>query len=46
MALLQERTEIKKQIAQEIEENTLQIASGIEEINEKGILKRLKRLFR
>ncbi|MFD4932826.1 MerR family transcriptional regulator [Peribacillus butanolivorans] len=46
MALLQERKEIKKQVVQEIEENTLQIASGIEKTAEKGILKRLKRFFR
>lgn len=46
MALLQERKEIKKQVIQEIEENTLQIASGIEKTDEKGILNRLKRLFR
>lgn len=45
MALLQERKEIKKQVLQEIEENALQIASGIEKTNEKGFLKRLKRLF-
>lgn len=45
MALLQERKEIKKQVVQEIEENALQIASGIEKTNEKGFLKRLKRLF-
>ena len=45
MALLQERKEIKKQVEQEIEANSLQIASGIEKTNEKGFLKRLKRLF-
>ncbi|MBT2631440.1 hypothetical protein J7E76_20425, partial [Bacillus sp. ISL-101] len=42
MALLQERKEIKKQVVQEIEENTLQIASGMEKTDGKGILKRLK----
>lgn len=42
MALLQERKEIKKQIIQEIEENTLQVASGMEKTDGKGILKRLK----
>lgn len=46
LALLQERKEIKKQVIQEIEENTFQIASGIEKTNEKGILKRLKSLFK
>jgi DNA-binding transcriptional MerR regulator len=45
MALLQERKEIKKQVVQEIEESNLQIASGIEKTGERGILKRLKRLF-
>ncbi|MCK2021261.1 MerR family transcriptional regulator [Peribacillus frigoritolerans] len=45
MALLQERKEIKKQIVQEIEDNKLQIASGVEKKEEKGILNRLKRLF-
>lgn len=45
MALLQERKEIKKQVIQEIEENALQTASGIEKTNEKGFLNRLKRLF-
>ncbi|ECO1678086.1 MerR family transcriptional regulator [Peribacillus frigoritolerans] len=45
MALLQERKEIKKQVAQEIEENNLQIASGMEKPDRIGILKRLKRLF-
>lgn len=45
MALLQERKEIKKQVVQEIEENNLQIASGMEKSEEKGFFKRLKRLF-
>lgn len=45
MALLQERKEIKKQVVQEIEENNLQIASGMEKQEEKGFFKRLKRLF-
>ncbi|MEC0348011.1 MerR family transcriptional regulator [Peribacillus frigoritolerans] len=45
MALLQERKEIKRQVVQEIEENQLQIASGVEKNVEKGIFKRLKRLF-
>lgn len=45
MALLQERKEIKKQVVQEIEENNLQIASGMEKPGEKGFFKRLKRLF-
>lgn len=45
MALLQERKEIKKQVVQEIEENNLQIASGMEKPEEKGFFKRLKRLL-
>ena len=45
MALLQERKEIKKQVVQEIEENKIQIASGVEETKDKGIFKRLKRIF-